>query len=550
MALSFPDLTTLDADLVTQQREEAAARLQEAFPDLDLKRGVYHDTVLYFHALLSGALQTLLDQYLASRSLLDIQANPELADADTVNGVLSNWGLARQSGAQATGTIAIILADAVNVTVAAGAIFQAEGLRFVTQQVFAAKTNAALVTADTDRLITPTADGYYSFTIEITAEAAGSAYNLAKDTHVVPLSQPTGFVAAHAVSDFTGGSDTETNTEMLGRLQQGIAAKGFGSTPTNMDALLRDIEGYRTIPYTSVVGMGDPEMLRDQHSLFPISYGGRIDWYVRTQPLLWHVSLAKTAVLVDVDDDGFGIWQFSLGRDEVPGFYEVRNIRPAASTETSGGYTVTEDLRGLDLTGDGVLPDIRSQAEGAYTAYQTATIRFKDTDTVVVDLALGATADYAIEVVGLPLIGSLQETVASHAYRCRTADVLIKAPVPCFVNLSLTIHKRADEDDPDTAAIATALVNLVNGVRFVGRLYASQLYDVIHNYLTGYMTVGTIDLLGRLLRPDGTTTYLRSGELLEIADVPADMVTARTVQFFLDPAEVTIDLVTDIPMPR
>ena len=85
MALTFPNLTQLDPAIVEQLREEAASRLQEAFPDLDLKRGVYHDTVVYFHAQLAAAIQTLLAQHLQSRSLLAIKANPTLADAATVD---------------------------------------------------------------------------------------------------------------------------------------------------------------------------------------------------------------------------------------------------------------------------------------------------------------------------------------------------------------------------------------------------------------------------------------------------------------------------------
>lgn len=547
--MDFPDLTLLDTDLVAQQQLEAATRLQEAFPELDLKRGVYHDTVLYFHSLLSSGIQTMLAQYLASRSLLAIEANPELADTETTDEVLSNWGITRSSGTTASGTIAILLSAATNVTIAAGASFSANGMTFATTQVFAAKTNEALISSSSDRLIVPTSDGYYSFTIEVTANAVGSKYNLVKDTHVVPLSQPTNFVSSYVVSDFTGGSDEETNTDLVTRLQQGIAARGFASTPTNMDALLRSIPEFAITQVTSVVGMGDPEMLRDRHSLFPISYGGRIDWYVRTQPKLRHGTLAKTAVLVEKDSDGYGIWQFSVGKSEAAGFYEFRNIKLASNSTALSGYEVVEDIRGVDLTDSTILPDIASVSEGAYTAFQTATIRFKDTDTAVTSLDLGATQDYSVEVVLMPGLKPMQETMGGYEYRCRTADVLVKAPVPCFVQLTTTLHKRADDTDPDLDAIKTALAALVNGVTFVGVLYASQLFDVIHTYLTGKISAGAMDMLGRIRRPDGTTLYLRDPSVLQVPDEPESMVTAKTVQFFLDVEDITINVETDIPMP-
>jgi hypothetical protein len=113
----------------------------------------------------------------------------------------------------------------------------------------------------------------------------------------------------------------------------------------------------------------------------------------------------------------------------------------------------------------------------------------------------------------------------------------------------MTIHKRSDEQDPDLDAIKEALVTQVNAVRFTGCLYASQLYDVIGAYLTGYMTVGAIDMLGRIRTPADETRYIRSSEALLVEADPEAMVTAKTVQFFLDLEDVTITVETDIPMP-
>ena len=216
---------------------------------------------------------------------------------------------------------------------------------------------------------------------------------------------------------------------------------------------------------------------------------------------------------------------------------------------TAGSYAVTEDVRGLVMNRGGVLPDIQSQEEGAYTAFQVATIQFKDSKTLTASLALGSQQAYAVEIVGVPLISSLQTTMSSYDYRSRTADTLVKAPVPCFVQLTMTIHQSAEDTAIDVADMQAALAHVVNTIGFTGQLYASQLTEVVGTYLTGASVAGGIEMLGRIRQPDNTDYYLRSGELLQIPNNPGLMVTAKTVQFFLDVADISVNVATDVPLP-
>lgn len=548
MAIELEDLNDLDPTLVTSELDTLVERMQELHPDADFKRGPFHDTVAYYHAQLSAGLRTNINRYLSARSLMEIQADPTLAEDDVVNGVLSNWGLERQAGSKAVGEVTIVLSDDTSVTLSNGAIFSANGQNFLTDQVYTAKDNEDLILTDSDRLLTALSDGNYAFTVFVEAENAGSAGMLKKDVALTPESPPSNFVTAYATSDFTGGDDEETNEELLARLQQGIAAKTC-SNRVNMAAMLREITAFARVVDMSIIGYGDEEMIRDQHTIFPISGGGRVDWYLRSQAALLHTSLTKTATLIEKTAGNHGIWQFSVVKTDAPGFYEIRNIRPTESTDTDGGFEITEDIRGLDLTGSGLIPDIDTQLEGAYSYYQTATIRFEDTITDTTDLDVGDTQDYDVEAVGMPLIDTLQQHMNNRDYRSVTHDCLIKAPVPCFVQLSFTIYKRADEDDPDTDAIKLALIDAVHSVSFVGRLYASQLYDVIHGYLTGQMRVGAIDMFGRIRCPDDTTVYLRDPAVLEVVDDATKLTTANTVQFFVESDDISITIETGVPMP-
>ncbi len=545
MTIAVRDLDALDPDLVTAALAETATRVAELNPSLDLRVGVAHGLLVYPHAVLATGLQQNVIDYLNARSLLAIRADPTLADPELVDHVLANFRVVRKAGEAARGEVAVVKDNDLTTTYAVGAEFTAGGRTFVTERVYTAKAEAALLGGAGDRLITRRADGNYVFTIPVVAAEAGTAGRVAKDTVVVPAAVPPGFVAAYAAGDFTDGRDTETNDAMLVRLQQGVACKAPASR-VSMTAMLREVPAFERVGVSSIVGYGDAEMLRDKHWIFPVHGGGRADWYVRTDEPLTRRVLTKTATLV-AKDGVLGTWQFSLGRDDAPGFYEVVRVRLPGATATAGGFTVVADVRGIDLSGDGFRPDVQTVAEGAFTRFQTATLRFEDTVTDASRLALGSRQDYEFDVAGLPLVGEIQDYVSGRDVRAYGSDVLVKAPVPCFLQVSFTIYKRATDAAPDVAAIKTAVAALANQTPFTGRLYAGRVHDVVHAYLGNEASVGAIDMFGRLRYPDGRTKYVRDADVLAVPDTPADMVSPKTVQFFLAPEDVGVTVESAVP---
>lgn len=545
MTIAVRDLDSLDPALVQAALDEGAARVAELLPDADLRVGVLHNLLLYPHAVLGAGLQANVLDYLNARSLLAIQADPALADPELVDHVLSNFRVARKPGVAARGEVAVVKDNDLTTTYAVGAEFVADGQTFVTERVYTAKAEAALVATAGDRLITPRADGTFVFTVPVVAVTPGAAGRVAKDTIVVPAAVPPGFVAAYAAGDFTAGADAETNDAMLLRLQQGVACKAPASR-TSMAAMLREVPAFERVGASSIVGYGDPEMLRDRHWIFPVHGGGRADWYVRTDERLTRAVLTKTATLV-AKDGVVGTWQFALTRDDAPGFYEVARVRPAGATGFAGGLRVAADVRGIDLSGDGFRPDVQTAAEGAYSRYQTAVIRVEDTVTDASGLALGARQDYDFDVVGLPLVGAIQDYVNGRDVRAYGADVLVKAPVPCFLQVSLTVVKRAADPDPDADAIRAAVAAVANGAPFAGRLYAGQVHAAVRGLLGDGMSTTGIDLFGRVRYPDGRTAYVRSDDVLAVPDAPADMVSPKTVQFFLAPEAVGVTITAAVP---
>jgi hypothetical protein len=543
--IELKPLAEVDQALFDQAHAEALARVQEDNTRLYLRIGVLADILIHYHALLAAQRQENIDEYLKGRSLLALEENPDLADPDLVDDVISNYRLERKPGSTAEGEVTVVVSDDVSVVVAQGSVWQANGRRFLTPTVFTAKTEAGQINSASDRLLTLTSDGNYAFTIDVVAEDEGPEGEVKKDTTVVPLVVPPNYVTSFAASDFSGGTRAETNQEVLQRLREGIAAKVM-SGRVAMSAMLKDVEAFSGIVANSVIGYGDAEMHRDRHWIFPVSGGGRADWYVRTQQQVLRKKITKSASLVEVGADRRGVWQLAVTRDDAPGFYELTNVRPKDDTDSTGGFEVVEETRSLDLTGDGLVPDVAAQYEGAYSRFQTAVIKFRDTVTDASALSFGHTQEYDVEARCMPLVADIQDHVSGRGVRHHGADVLIKAPVPCFLQLSLTVYKRAGEDDPDVDGIKAALCEEVNTIGFIGRLYASQLHDVVHSYLRNDQTVSAIDMFGRIRYPDDSTTYLRDSEVLAVPDEPEALVTPRTVQFFLAAEDVSISVITSV----
>ncbi len=552
MALSFSefeitDLTQLDSTDVNDVLDRLATQLQELNPDLDLRRGVFKDTLAYYHAILETAIRTNLERYQSARSLQQIEADPSLADDNVVNEVLSNWGVTRKSGTLAAGSVTIELTANQSVIIPAGLVFEANGLSYSATGTFTARTNAAQVSNANDRLLVQLSNGNYAFVIEVQAAEIGSEYKLNAGDLIIPNRVIANYATSFATSSFSDGQNAETNVELINELQLGIAAKTL-SNRVNMQAWLREYEAYSSVTNQSIVGYGDAEMLRDQHTIFPVSYGGRADWYIRGQQPLQRSSQTISATLVEIGaGTNTSTWQFSLGKDVFPGFYEISLIRRETDADLNSGFEITLDSRGNDLTGGGFIPDIATVAEGAYSAFQTTTIRFTDTATPTAGLTVGDTATYVYDITGVPHISGIQSLVSSRDHRSYAADALIKAPVPCFVQVSFTINKAAGDAEPDINGIKNAVVATVNETGFIGRLDGSRIVDVVHNFIQNDVSVTDLDLFGRIRNPDGSVQYVRDADSLVVPDQPEKMVTANTVQFYSEVSNISVNVQSVIP---
>jgi hypothetical protein len=539
MGVEVTDLGTLDSATVTQEVELLTEMLQELAPSLDLRRGVVHDLVLYYGGVLAAKNQVEHDRLRRSMSLQEILADPTLADDETVDQIASNYRVTRRPGSKAEGELTVVVNQSADVTIGVGSRFVSNGLGFVTAEAYVGRADAGTVVLPTDRALRLRRDGNYEFSIPVLAEETGDAYELRAGTSVLAEDPPPSYVKAYVTGDFVGGVDADDNATLVARFIHGMSAKTL-CTRDNMSAVLR--EAFPDVVSDSIVGFGDPEMLRDRHTIFPVSLGGRIDWYVRPRPRYRRYVTTMSASLVELPNDGSAIWQLTFGRDDYPGLYYV-SVLPGDADDLSGSLEITQETREADLTAipGELVPDIVNPIEAEYSRYQAVVVRFKD-PVPVSGSSVGDVADYQVIIRAVDDLAAIQTLVSGRDARHAAGDVLIKAPVPCFVSLSFTITIEAGQPDPDLSAIAEDLADLVNHYGFSGRLPASALSDRVHNALSGRSSVGPIDMFARIRYPGGRWQVLRSDELLTIPDDPDAMVSGRTAVFYLDPDDVSVSV--------
>jgi len=540
MAITVSSLSELSADKVNSMVATLAQLMQEKHPEVELTRGVFHDLVLYFNGLLNAAMQENVDRILQSKSLLTITQNPALADTTLVDQVLSNYNLTRDTGTPATGVITVIFNLAVSTVILNTSTFAASAVQFTPTDTFTILPPGAKPVNSTDRVMVPVGDGTYAANIAVVATTSGLAGNIKRGTKLQPTFVPNNVLSIFATSDFISGRDPLTNAEYIAKLSAGLAAKTIGSRKS-YEAVIYGQSAFKNTLHLSVLGCGDVEQQRDQHGLFPISGGGKVDIYAQTNSYAQTIDHLLDAVFIGPSTNG-GIWQVTFDRDTAPGFYEVSRISKPTDT-TSSGFAVVNDVRGADLAAADFVPDIQLLAESAYTRYQTAVIQFEDTSTPTGPLVPNVTkAKYTVTTVGLPLIAEMSDFMTDHNVRPRGTDILVKAAVPCFTKIAFQIRTEVNVTlaDATTAAIKAAVVAAVAKVGFSGQLHASLITGAAQQFLTGRQAVSAVDMFGRIRRPDGAVTYVRDSALLTAPDDPARLVTGRTVAFLVGPDDISI----------
>ena len=539
MAIEFPSLTGLSQEKVEQARALLVQSLREKSPSLEFRRGVIHDIIIHLESVIHAAQETYADKFRKSGSIKEISADPSIADNTLVDAVLSNFLITRKVSNKSTGSIIIKITDPILLVVAQGSSFTYLGKSYSVTSSFATKINALDVSFPTDRLLNYTGDGYYSFTVDVQSDDVGEVFSLPQGSPLSPNFTVPGFISAHALNDFFSGKAEETNKELLLRLKDGITSDGF-SNKSAIASLIK--KNYPTVMDVAAIGFGDPEQIR-YHGIMPISEGGKLDLYIKSEGIPANINIDVSAVLIGFRVEG-EIWQASIPASKAYNFYDiVRVVKKAeeANFGVANGYGVLSISRSYDVTssGDKFVPEIEKPTEGSFSKYQTATVTFLDTDNEGVS-PLGTRANYSLTLRYQRNVKEIQDFLNSPTVRPMSFDVLVKGAIPLDLKLAIIISNRDSSYVVDTSVISYAVSSYVNNLKMNQPLYKSDVIAVIHSLLESDQSVVSVDMRGKLTYPNGTVKYINAPDVLTIPNDTQNMVTSRTTAIFLNKSDVTV----------
>lgn len=542
-------------DRLFSQTDIAAAELllqqylSDAFPSLNLSKA----SSLYDINIRPRAIAYLLsraewESFQATRSLKGVVEHPELASAAIVDAILSNNLLTRRLGSKAAGRLRVTVGlDGIYVLPKTSNLTTDTGLVFHPQQDYRISTTPS---AESDLRLYVQPGGTHYFLLPVVADQNGVAHQLADGVQFKIGSLVPSLILAAAYGNFQGGLDDETNGALIARIPEGQSVKNQVSR-LSIAATLK--EKFPEILDLSVQGMNDPAMIRNSHNLVGMKVGGYADIYVRTGTTFSVGSVKKSATLIDIDGDNNATYRVSLDRDDYPGNYSVRGILPDDG-DALGSYLILSETKGFEnrVNADDqpiglVRPNrLVTAAEAAYSRFQTSNILFR----VDYDAALGTrpvdqfsiNLGVTVELAWMPLIKEIQQFVSDRSRGVCLADYLVRAAIPCFVQLSTVTV----EADLGTSAqdVRLAVYRYINGVKMGEILRVDAIISAIKAVPGVRFVRLPIQLTGSVYAPTGSVLSIRGSSAMAIPSAPEHQVVPDNTAFIVEMSDIPIALIT------
>ena len=530
MEKSLADLTPEE---VQASESLVLALLRERFPDYNFSLGsVLEQLIAYPWAALGALSQLQAAEIQNNMSIKAVSENPD-ADPELVDSLMSNYQVERVTGTFVTGRVAINVTTAVAFVLPATTVFTTGARRFNPIKDYTIVTDAALATGD-GVVVYQVGAGQPIAVIEL-IETVESGATVPQDTRfTVVAGAIPGVVSITAVATFSAGRQAETNTELLNRLEAGIAAK----TTADRASITADLQAvFPDIRDISIIGMGDPEMNRDAQNIYGISGGGMVDVYVRTAdaPATYIRTLQPFSMIAEPEEL---VSVIPIPPTTVPGFYRVTKALPTGSgAEGSAGITEISD-RGVWRPNTGLPLVLRAQ-DARFSARQGGTsVRIQDAREATAGLK------YDLYFSAMPLLSDIQDYCRLRANSAPGADILVRAPIPCYVSVGITVSYLSGQQAPSADALRQVVADAVNRYTFAETTAMSTIITrAVDSYMNGKgNAVAPLSLRGSLYKVDGSVETLVGTTGLAIQDDPVNCQSRRTVAYYAYPSSVQLTL--------
>lgn len=507
--------------------DQTVTRLQtfitENYPQADVAPGsVLNELLLKLAASVQNSLYNDITAVGQQNTFSEVEAATTDTYSSAMDEVASNYGITRIEGTYSTGTIKVNVSESRTYFIPSGTIFLQPLIEanYVTTQDW----TVAPVPASGQLQLYQDTSGLYYFLLPLQSQTTGSQYQVSSGSpfQLVSTNNLVGFVQAVAYGSFTSGTSQETDKEMLARLRTGLNTTSLISPAAIQAKLQADIPNFQTV---SVIGAGDPELLRATRGMFGFFALGMADVYVRTSLGVENVSITKTGTKIAA-----GQWQIDLGVDDYPGFYKILTVLPATTTEV-GTLSIVSQTYSYAVPITGRVNSVSTATDARFSVYQTCQLVVSYIEAP--EVAVGSTASFIVTVSYQPHLQTIQDMFLTDASRIACADYLVKAILPCFVSVNLKVMRNQPTDTIDTAGMAQDIFNYINSIPMGSQLFSSKIVDICHNYNIKQVSL-PIQLTGAILANDGTTVSISDTNSLTIPTDVSLGISQNTTMFFVD----------------
>lgn len=371
----------------TQIIQDFLDYIQAYRPDADVTSGtVLKDIVIDAVANILGIAYTELDNIRQGYSI-----NYESALNNTqIDDMASNWNLTRKVATAATGSVTFRTTVTSPVTISSGV--QVSTIRNSDGTYYSFQTTTSGSTA------LNSINGFYEVTLPVIAITAGTGSNVAAGT--ITVQNIAGIISCFNALAIAGGTNEETNAELVIRIQTASQARELGVVPGYM-SLVEAISG---VIEAIIITPDSTDCIRNIH-------GNEVDITIRG------------ANYIEQDD--------VITFDQVDGLTVVLSKHPlytglsVIGKVSSNTYTFTEDVE-YNLLND-IVTDYRYSNQANDKLIWINGVTNPDNTT-----------PYTIKYTYNKLVGDVQTVVDTEANHLIASDILIREAIPVTIDISLT----------------------------------------------------------------------------------------------------------------
>lgn len=524
------DVDSIDAETLSDYEEAFIAAYQELYPAYEWSYGsLLYETVIRPTAMRAASDEDAIDAVRQNLSLA-LASQQTTPDADLVNSLASNFRVVEQAGLYGTGEIAVYTREQNNVYIPAGSSLSAGGVALTTDRQYVGVSNAENFVDKEDTVYRQLIQVGSEWVFLVPVRTANfTDKTVSQGLQVTMDGRPSLVTRIEISSSVLGGRAESTTADILDRAQNGLTAK-VPSGNAHLKALFSELTDVNVLDQASF-GINDPECIRDRDNVFGISTGGRVDAYCKTALVPSVRTLTVNATRASLIDS----WSMFIDKETALGFYRIISIKhPDVNTEITDEDGITV-VYGFSEESGG--PHVFSADTARYSIYQTAQLTFDYT------VAETQTA-FEVKVQAMPALDTLQETINSPDVRNEAQDVLVRAPHPASVSVTVTVEREPGDTSTSVDDLQNAIATIISNTNIgVDGLDASLVVNAVEGVDPSLHVVFPVTLQADFQLPDSSIKTVRSlTGRVSVPDSSYTWVTEKNTFYYCLAENVSVEL--------